>query len=78
MPNEYLLDTNIVIYFFQNLPAVRKSVERTAPVRLPFITAVELLHGAKRSARRTENLLRYSEFLVFHSCLLAAANTGHL
>ncbi len=63
MPTEYLLDTNIVIYYFRNLPGIRERVERAAPARLPFITAVELLHGAKRSARRAENLRTYSEFL---------------
>ncbi|MGH9795552.1 MAG: PIN domain-containing protein [Candidatus Acidiferrales bacterium] len=63
MPTEYRLDTNILIYYFNDVHAVGERIERAAPARLPFITAVELLHGAKRSARRAENLRKYSDFL---------------
>jgi tRNA(fMet)-specific endonuclease VapC len=64
MASEYLLDTNIVIYFLKNQPDVRKQVERVKPSRMPFVTATELLYGAKRSSRRAENLRAYEEFLA--------------
>lgn len=63
MPSEYLLDTNIAIFLFQNHPQVR-SQEQQKPLRyLPFVTASELLFGAKRSGRREENLRSYNAFL---------------
>jgi tRNA(fMet)-specific endonuclease VapC len=63
MPSEYLLDTNIVIFLFLNHPAVRRQEHRKPLRYLPFITASELLFGAKRSGRREENLRAYNAFL---------------
>ena len=69
MPSEYLLDTNTVIYLFKNDAEVQRK-EQQHPLRfLPFITAMELMFGAKRSARREENLLKYNRFLAKFSTL---------
>lgn len=63
MPDEYFLDTNVAIYFLQGLPSVEKEVRRHTLRYLTFITAAELLYGAKRSARREHNPRIYEQFL---------------
>lgn len=63
MASEYLLDSNTAIYYLNGDPDVIASAERHALHYLPFITATELLYGAKRSGRRRENLRVCLEFL---------------
>ena len=64
MPSEYPLDTNIVVYLFHNQLGVRSQMARHRPALLPFITAAELLYGAKRSTRPQDNLREYNIFLT--------------
>ena len=63
MPSEFLLDANTAIYFIKNFPKVRHQFGRHALNFLPFVTAAELLFGAKASHRREENLRTYTEFI---------------
>lgn len=56
----YLLDTDIVIYSLKGEPRVVESFARNAaaPKALSIITYGELLYGARKSQRPTENLAR--------------------
>ena len=63
MPSDFLLDTNIVIQLFNRHPLVCKREQRQPLPFLPFVTATELLYGAKRSARRSANVAVYQRFL---------------
>lgn len=45
------------------------------PALIPFITAAELLYGAKRSDRRIENLREYGAFLSKFTILFPDRNT---
>lgn len=69
MPSEFLLDTNTVIYLFRDHAGVRAR-EQSTPLRyLAFITATELLFGAKNSAKREGNLSNYERFISRFSIL---------
>lgn len=63
MPSEFLLDTNTAIYLIKSFPNVRRNFERNEVSFLPFVTAAELLFGAKASHRREENLRTYTDFI---------------
>ena len=56
----YLLDTNILIYSFNGNPRVRDnfSLNAARPKYISAITYGELLYGAKKSQRQTENLAK--------------------
>jgi len=56
----YLLDTNILIYSFNGNPRVRDnfSLNAARPKYISAITYGELLYGAKKSQKQTENLAR--------------------
>ena len=75
MASEYFLDTNIAIYFFQGLPNVTDKVRQHTLRYLTLITAAELLYGAKRSARREQNLRIYEQFLSRFHILYADRRT---
>lgn len=63
MASRRFLDTNTAIYFLNGVESVRREVERHRVLHLPFITAAELLAGAKHSIHRAKDLARYSQFL---------------
>lgn len=60
----YLLDTNIVIYVLKRRPIEVLSVFNANSSRMAIssITLAELLHGAEKSSRVSENLLAIEDF----------------
>ena len=71
-----LLDTNILIALFANEPAVRRGIEAAEAVFVPVIALGELLYGAHRSARPTENLERLASFAAAAAVLLCDVATA--
>ena len=60
----YLLDTNIVIYVFKQRPVEVLSTFNANASRMAIssITLAELLHGAQKSSRVSENLAAIEDF----------------
>jgi tRNA(fMet)-specific endonuclease VapC len=60
----YLLDTNIVIYVFKRRPVEVLSTFNANASRMAMssITLAELLHGAEKSSRVSENLAAIEDF----------------
>ena len=60
----YLLDTNIVIYVLKRRPAEVRSTFNANASRMAIssITLAELLHGAEKSIRVSENLSVIEDF----------------
>ena len=60
----YLLDTNIVIYVLKRRPAEVLSTFNANASRMAMsaITLAELLHGAEKSSRVSENLAAIEDF----------------
>ncbi|MDY0072345.1 MAG: tRNA(fMet)-specific endonuclease VapC [Thauera sp.] len=60
----YLLDTNIVIYVLKRRPIEVLSVFNANSSRMAIssITLAELLHGAEKSSRVSDNLLAIEDF----------------
>lgn len=60
----YLLDTNIVIYVLKRRPIEVLSVFNANASRMAIssITLAELMHGAEKSSRVTENLTAIEDF----------------
>ena len=60
----YLLDTNIVIYVLKRRPVEVLATFNANANRMAMssITLAELLHGAEKSARVSENLLAIEDF----------------
>jgi tRNA(fMet)-specific endonuclease VapC len=60
----YLLDTNIVIYVLKRRPIEVLSVFNANASRMAIssITLAELMHGAEKSFRVTENLMAIEDF----------------
>ncbi|WP_304502629.1 type II toxin-antitoxin system VapC family toxin [Bordetella sp. LUAb4] len=61
----YLLDTNIVIYVLKRRPIEVLSIFNANASRMAIsaITVAELLHGAEKSSRVSENLSTVRRFL---------------
>jgi tRNA(fMet)-specific endonuclease VapC len=60
----YLLDTNIVIYVLKRRPVEVLSTFNTNSSRMAMssVTLAELLHGAEKSSRVSENLAAIEDF----------------
>jgi len=62
----YFLDTNICIYFLKgSFVSIRNNLLNTPPnqIRIPVIVHSELLYGAYKSNRKSENLQKLQAFL---------------
>jgi len=57
----YLLDTNVVIAFFSGEPAVIDQFAQADEILLPSIVLGELVFGARKSSRASENLARIED-----------------
>lgn len=71
MTTDFLLDTNTAVFLANNHPRVRSRMAQHRPTLLPFVTATELLYGAKRSGRPEHNLREYRLFLSRFRILFA-------
>jgi tRNA(fMet)-specific endonuclease VapC len=60
----YLLDTNIVIYVFKRRPieVLAKFNANASRMAISSISLAELMHGAEKSQRVSENLLAIEDF----------------
>ena len=67
----YLLDTNIVIYVLKRRPVEVLSTFNTNSSRMAMssVTLAELLHGAEKSSRVSENLAAIEDFCRWHGRL---------
>ena len=80
----YMLDTNICIYVIKNRPAeLRERFDRLADeLCISTITVGELLFGAEKSARRSQNLEAVEQFAarleVLPFSAKAAAHFGQI
>jgi tRNA(fMet)-specific endonuclease VapC len=64
MSGKYLLDTNIVIALFAKDVSVTTKLSENVEVFIPVIVIGELGFGSRKSARSTENLARFEEFIA--------------
>jgi tRNA(fMet)-specific endonuclease VapC len=62
MPGRLLVDTSVVVDFFQGDQAVALVLNQHKPVCIPVIVVAELLLGARRSQRVAENVEQIAEF----------------
>ena len=67
--SRYLLDTNIVIAFFAGDAAVAAKLAHAAEVFVPIVVIGELLFGARKSARPTDNIGRVNALAAATSVL---------
>jgi tRNA(fMet)-specific endonuclease VapC len=81
---EFMLDTNICIYVIKNRPAeLREQFDQLAEeLSISTITLGELLFGAEKSARRSQNLQAVEQFAarleVLPFSTKAAAHFGQM
>lgn len=63
---KYFLDTNICIYFLKGMDNALKHrllSEDPDNIKIPSIVKAELLYGAEKSERRTDNINKINQFL---------------
>lgn len=63
---KYFLDTNICIYFLKGMDnALKHRLLSKDPdnIKIPSIVKAELLYGAEKSERRTDNINKINQFL---------------
>jgi len=68
----YFLDTNICVYYLnKSSSAVIEMLEKlpTANVKIPSMTAAELLYGAEKSGKREYNLKLFKDFLSIYDII---------
>ena len=68
----YLLDSNICIYFLKgSFPFLRQRLlsHRPAEIAIPSLVKAELLYGAYKSERSTQNEQAVTQFLLPYSVL---------
>jgi len=78
MNGRYLLDTNIVIPLLADDSWIKGKIRESAEVFISVIVIGELLYGAQKSSRRTENTAKIDEFIrnnVILSCDTETART---
>lgn len=63
MSGKICLDTNVIISIFRNDPHVQAFLAQHSRCLLPVPVVAELLFAAKNSARATENLKTYNQFV---------------
>ena len=76
MSGSYLLDTNIVIAFFSGEPAVIAKFGQADEILLPSIVLGELIFGARKSSRASDNLARIEDFSQQVVILACDSNTA--
>lgn len=77
MPHHTLLvDTSVVVDLFDGDQAVASILEQHRPVSVPVVVLAELLSGARRSQRTTENVQRIEAFAADNQVLDCNAETA--
>ncbi|MCP4404782.1 MAG: type II toxin-antitoxin system VapC family toxin [bacterium] len=76
MNGKYLLDTNIVIPLLAGDSWISQKVQRADELFIPVIAIGELLYGAQKSARRTENIAKIEAFIRENVVLPCEAETA--
>ena len=67
--SRFLLDTNIVIAFFAGDGDVTAKLAQTGEVFVPIVVIGELLFGARKSSRVTENIARINDLAATSTIL---------
>ena len=73
----YLLDTNILVAFFNGDTAVTQKVNELTAVQLSPVVIGELYYGAFKSAKRQQNLQRIRSFLSLCHVLPSDEETSY-
>ena len=76
MNGNFLLDTNVVIDFFNGEPAITKWLSGVPSVHVSNIVIGELYYGAYKSSRKKENIDKLEDFIVSSSVLESDINTA--
>jgi len=76
--SRFLLDTNIVIALFSGEAAVTARLAQAGEVFLPSIVVGELLFGARKSLRVSENIARVNDLAAATSVLSCDLGTAHV
>ena len=77
----YFLDTNICVYFLNNkFPQIRERIRKIPQndIKLPVIVVAELYYGAVKSAKREQNLSRYSSFTKLYNIVSFDNNAARI
>ncbi len=77
MHGEFLLDTNIVVAYFNREDAIRQRLAGIAAF-VSSITPGELYFGAYKSTRRASNLKQIQDFIAISNLLVCDQNTAAL
>lgn len=73
---ERLLDTSVVVALFNSDPLVQEQLASGVRVHLNAIVVGELMFGAKKSARVTENVSRIEDFAQSVQVYVVTATTA--
>src|SRR5437868_5467525 len=76
--SRFLLDTNIVIALFSGEAAVTARLAQAGEVFLPSIVVGELLFGARKSLRVSENIARVNNLAAATSVLSCDLGTANV
>jgi tRNA(fMet)-specific endonuclease VapC len=76
MSGRYLLDTNIMIALFTGETSVIDRLGQIDETFVPSIALGELYHGARKSSRVQENLMRIEEFAARNAALSCDTETA--
>jgi tRNA(fMet)-specific endonuclease VapC len=74
---DYLLDTNIVVAFFNGDPTIVQQVNRLSIVQLSSVVIGELYYGAFKSAKTQQNIERIRSFLSLCNVLSSDTETSY-
>ena len=64
---KYFLDANICIYYLKGINEkikIQLLMKHPDDIKIPSIVKAELLYGAEKSEKKTENLTKINEFLL--------------
>ena len=73
----YLLDTNIIVGYFNGQPALVQKVNALPEVVVPYVVIGELYYGAFKSSRQRQNIQRIRSFLSLCTVLSADEETSY-
>jgi tRNA(fMet)-specific endonuclease VapC len=77
MNGKYLLDTSIIVDLFARDDAIISRLKKAESTFIPSITVGELHYGARRSARKEENLKQIERLISASIVLACDGETGY-